>query len=124
MTWELAAASAAVCIPSGIVGGVAGGVAGGAVGGITGIATGNKELGKQVLNDKSILVFSSFSYYGIQVGAVTGGVAGGAAGAVTGAAILTPAPYIGGVVGGCAGAGTGFKAGKEGAGFVCEFADH
>lgn len=45
----LATASAAVCVPTGIVGGVVGGVAGGVTGGIVGIATDNKELGKQVL---------------------------------------------------------------------------
>lgn len=49
MTWELAAASAAVCVPSGIVGGVVGGVTGGVVGGVTGIVTDDKELGKKVL---------------------------------------------------------------------------
>ena len=45
----LAAAAAAVCVPTGIVGGVVGGVAGGVTGGIVGVATDNKELGKQVL---------------------------------------------------------------------------
>ena len=45
----LAAASAAVCVPTGIVGGVVGGVAGGVVGGVVGTVSDNRELGKQVL---------------------------------------------------------------------------
>lgn len=45
----LAVATAAVCLPSGIVGGVVGGVAGGVVGGVVGTVSDNRELGKQVL---------------------------------------------------------------------------